>query len=112
MCLLHACLRGGEKLDKSGGWRVFYCGSTTGFGDNYFQFKTRVATITTYYVKGIYNKVATMFMPCIPSRPADIYTVRIEEHEAQTSLTLSLRELVVAAGGTFIVNLTEGPGFM
>lgn len=53
-----------------------------------------------------------MFVPNMPSRPADIYTVRIAEHEAQTSLTMSLRKMVTAAGGTFMINLMEGPGFM
>jgi len=53
-----------------------------------------------------------MFVPNIPPRPADIYTVKIAEHEAQTSLTMSLRKLVTAAGGTFMINLMEGPGFM
>ncbi|KAJ4985931.1 hypothetical protein SVAN01_08620 [Stagonosporopsis vannaccii] len=53
-----------------------------------------------------------MFVPNMPSRPADIYTVRIVEHEAQTSLTMSLRKVVTAAGGTFMINLMEGPGFI
>ncbi|KAJ8106849.1 hypothetical protein OPT61_g9268 [Boeremia exigua] len=53
-----------------------------------------------------------MFVPCMPSRPADIYTIRVTEHEAQTSLTMSLRRLVAAAGGTFMINLIEGSGFM
>jgi hypothetical protein len=53
-----------------------------------------------------------MFVPHMPTRPADIYTVRITEHEAQTSLTMSLRKLVTAAGGTFMIDLMEGPGFM
>lgn len=53
-----------------------------------------------------------MFMQTMPSRPADIYTVRITEHEAQTSLTMSLRKIIAAAGGTFMVSLMEGPGFM
>lgn len=53
-----------------------------------------------------------MFVPHLPTRPADIYTVRITQHEAQTSLALSLRKLVIAAGGTFMISLMDGPGFM
>lgn len=53
-----------------------------------------------------------MFVPHMPSRPADIYTIRISDHEAQTNLAMSLRRLVIAAGGTFMINLMEGPGFM
>lgn len=58
------------------------------------------------------SRTSTMFVPNIPTRPADIYTVRIQEHEAQTSLAMSLRRLVTAAGGTFMISLMEGPGFM
>lgn len=53
-----------------------------------------------------------MFVPYLPARPADIYTVRITQHEAQTSVAMSLRKLVTAAGGTFMISLMEGPGFM
>lgn len=56
--------------------------------------------------------LTTMFVPHMPSRPADIYTIRISDHEAQTSLAMSLRKLVTAAGGTFMINLMEGPGFV
>jgi hypothetical protein len=53
-----------------------------------------------------------MFVPNLPTRPADIYTIRIAAHEASTRLTMSLRRLVAAAGGTFMISLMEGPGFM
>ncbi|KAF2995110.1 hypothetical protein E8E13_004125 [Curvularia kusanoi] len=53
-----------------------------------------------------------MYVPYLPSRPVDIYTVRITQHDAQTSISMSLRKLVAAAGGTFMLSLTEGPGFM
>lgn len=53
-----------------------------------------------------------MYVPSIPSRPADIYTVRISAYTASTSLAMSLRRLVAAAGGTFMISLLEGPGFM
>ncbi|KZM21066.1 uncharacterized protein EKO05_0011147 [Ascochyta rabiei] len=52
-----------------------------------------------------------MFVP-MPPRPADVYTIRIADHEAQTSLSMSLRKLVTAAGGTFMISLMEGPGFI
>lgn len=53
-----------------------------------------------------------MFVPHLPSRPADIYTIRIAPHESSTRLAMSLRRLVTAAGGTFMIGLVEGPGFM
>jgi hypothetical protein len=53
-----------------------------------------------------------MHVPYLPARPVDIYTVRIMEHAAQTSVSMALRRLVVAAGGTFMLSLIEGPGFM
>ncbi|KAF3043784.1 hypothetical protein E8E12_010246 [Didymella heteroderae] len=53
-----------------------------------------------------------MFGPNLPLRPADIYTIRITPHEASTSLAMSLRRLVTAAGGTFMISLMEGPGFI
>lgn len=53
-----------------------------------------------------------MHVPYLPARPVDIYTVRITEHAAQTSVSMALRRLVAAAGGTFMLSLMEGPGFM
>jgi hypothetical protein len=59
-----------------------------------------------------YQHHTAMFMPSVPKRPADVYTVRFAEVEAQTSLSMSLRKLVTAAGGTFLINLIDGPGFV
>lgn len=53
-----------------------------------------------------------MHVPYLPARPVDIYTVRIMEHAAQTSVSMALRRLVATAGGTFMLSLIEGPGFI
>jgi len=53
-----------------------------------------------------------MYMPRIPTRPADIYTVKILEPGSRPNLLRDLRNIVAASGGTVIVELMERSGFM
>lgn len=53
-----------------------------------------------------------MFVPHLPNRPADIYTIRIAPHESSNRLAVALRRVVAAAGGTFMISLMEDRGFM
>lgn len=51
-------------------------------------------------------------MPRLPTRPADIYTVRIFEATARPHLLRDMRNAVVAGGGNLIVDLMKRSGFM
>ena len=53
-----------------------------------------------------------MYMPRLPPRPAQVYTVRIIDPNLRPKLLKRLREVVRSAGGMEIVDLMEGRGFM
>ncbi|KAF2824263.1 hypothetical protein CC86DRAFT_52666 [Ophiobolus disseminans] len=53
-----------------------------------------------------------MYLPRFPHRPADIYTVRVFDASMQPNLFRRLRNTVVESGGTMIVELVEGRGFI
>jgi hypothetical protein len=54
-----------------------------------------------------------MAMPrLIPTRPADIYTVRIFEPSVRPGLLSTLRDAIRERGGTVVMELVEGRGLM
>jgi hypothetical protein len=48
----------------------------------------------------------------IPTRPADIYTVRIFEPSARPGLLSTVRNAIREKGGTVVMELVEGRGLM
>lgn len=53
-----------------------------------------------------------MYLPRLPARSADIYTVRIFNPSTRPSSLASLKSAVRREGGSVVVDLMDGKGFM
>jgi hypothetical protein len=65
---------------------------------------------TQIYARTALDK--TRFTPQMPACPADVYTMRVLAQDARPELLSRLRSAVKDMGGTVVVDLAEGRGFM
>ncbi|KAF2035203.1 hypothetical protein EK21DRAFT_84823 [Setomelanomma holmii] len=66
----------------------------------------------TLSTRDMYFPEDAMYMPRLPARPADVYTVRIVDPNLRPGLLKRLREVVRGAGGIEIVELVGKSGFI